>query len=105
MKLALLMLFTATARAFVGMKQPLRSRPSFSSSLSMAAAADAKVILVTGSSRGLGAAIALELGKHGQKVVVNYMSEGSTDSANTVVKQIQDAGGDAVAVMGDGACM
>jgi hypothetical protein len=33
------------------------------------------------------------------------MSEGSTDSANTVVKQIQDAGGDAVAVMGDGACM
>ena len=33
---------------------------------------DAKVCIVTGASRGLGASIALELGKAGQKVVVNY---------------------------------
>ena len=63
---------------------------------------DAKVCLVTGSSRGLGRAIAVELGKHGQKVVVNYMSPGSADSAEETVKMIKDAGGDAFAVMGDG---
>jgi hypothetical protein len=62
---------------------------------------DAKVILVTGSSRGLGKAIALELGKHGQKIVVNYVSDGSKDSAADTVKEIQAAGGDAIAIQAD----
>ncbi len=35
-------------------------------------AEDAKVCLVTGASRGIGKAIALELGKYGCKVVINY---------------------------------
>jgi NAD(P)-dependent dehydrogenase (short-subunit alcohol dehydrogenase family) len=35
-------------------------------------AEDAKVCLVTGASRGIGKAIALELGKSGCKVVINY---------------------------------
>jgi 3-oxoacyl-[acyl-carrier protein] reductase len=65
------------------------------SSLQMVAD-DAKVCLVTGASRGLGAAIALELGKQGQKVVVNYA--GSEGKALEVVEQIKAAGGDAIAV-------
>ena len=57
---------------------------------------DAKVCLVTGASRGLGAAIAIELGKAGQKVVVNYA--GSKDKAEEVVEAVKAAGGDAIAV-------
>ena len=53
----------------------------------------------TGASRGLGAAIALELGKQGQKVVVNYA--GSADKAQEVVEQVKAAGGDAIAVQAD----
>jgi len=59
-------------------------------------AEDAKVILVTGSSRGLGRAIALELGAQGQKIVVNYA--GSEDAANETVEMVKAAGGDAVAI-------
>jgi 3-oxoacyl-[acyl-carrier protein] reductase len=44
-------------------------------------AEDAKVCLVTGASRGLGRAIALELGKAGCKVVVNYAASGKKKSA------------------------
>jgi len=68
------------------------------SQLSMVAD-DAKVCLVTGASRGLGASIALELGKAGQKVVVNYA--GSADKAAEVVEAIKAAGGDAIAVQAD----
>lgn len=60
---------------------------------------DAKVCLVTGASRGLGRAIALELGKNGQKVVVNYAA--SEGPANEVVEEIKSLGGDAVAVKAD----
>jgi len=66
-----------------------------SSTLSMVAD-DAKVCLVTGASRGLGRAIALELGKQGCKVVVNYA--GSEEAANKVVEEIKESGGDAIAV-------
>lgn len=62
---------------------------------------DAKVILVTGSSRGLGKSIALDLGSHGQKVIVNYVSEGSKDSAEETVAAIKSSGGDAVAIRAD----
>lgn len=50
-----------------------------SSSITMVAE-DAKVCLVTGASRGLGRAIALELGKAGCKVVVNYAASGKKKS-------------------------
>lgn len=70
------------------------------SSLQMVAD-DAKVVLVTGSSRGLGKSIALEIGKAGQKVVINYVSDGSKESAEGVVEEIKAAGGDAVAIQAD----
>jgi NAD(P)-dependent dehydrogenase (short-subunit alcohol dehydrogenase family) len=73
---------------------------SRSSSLNMAAD-DAKVVLVTGSSRGLGRSIALDLGKAGQKVVINYVSDNSAESAAAVVEEIKSLGGDAVAIQAD----
>ncbi len=66
-----------------------------SSTLNMVAE-DAKVILVTGASRGLGRAIAVDLGKQGQKVIVNYA--GSEDAANETVEMVKAAGGDAIAI-------
>ncbi|KAL3785363.1 hypothetical protein HJC23_011046 [Cyclotella cryptica] len=60
---------------------------------------DAKVILVTGASRGLGAAIATDLGSHGHKIVVNYA--GSEAKALEVVETIKKSGGDAIAVQAD----
>jgi hypothetical protein len=62
---------------------------------------DAKVVLVTGSSRGLGKAIALEIGKYGQKVVVNYVSDGSKESAEATCEEIKSLGGDAIAIQAD----
>jgi 3-oxoacyl-[acyl-carrier protein] reductase len=58
-----------------------------------------KVAIVTGSSKGIGAAIAKTLAAHGAAVVVNYAS--SKSGANAVVEAIQGAGGRAVAVKGD----
>lgn len=73
-----------------------RRHASLSASQLRMVADDAKVCLVTGASRGLGASIALELGKAGQKVVVNYA--GSEDKALEVVEAIKAAGGDAIAI-------
>jgi 3-oxoacyl-[acyl-carrier protein] reductase len=56
-------------------------------------AAPAKVALVTGASRGIGRAIALELAQHGMRVVVNYAS--SPEAAEAVVAVIREAGGQA----------
>lgn len=86
--------------AFVAPMQRLNSVPRSASTLNMVAD-DAKVVLVTGSSRGLGKAIALEMGKAGQKVVVNYVSDGSKDAAQATCEEIKKLGGDAVAVQAD----
>lgn len=58
-----------------------------------------KVALVTGSSRGVGRAVALAYGKEGAKVVVNYTS--SDKAANEVVEAIQSMGSQAIAVKAD----
>jgi 3-oxoacyl-[acyl-carrier protein] reductase len=55
-----------------------------------------KVALVTGASKGIGAAIALELAARGAAVAVNY--SGSKSGADKVVEQIKAAGGKAIAV-------
>ena len=58
-----------------------------------------KVVLVTGGSRGIGAAVAKGAAKAGYKVAVNYVSDES--AANAVVAIIEQAGGEAFAVQGD----
>lgn len=52
-----------------------------------------QVVIVTGASRGIGKAIALELAKEGAKVVVNY--SGSESKALEVQKEIQELGSEA----------
>lgn len=58
-----------------------------------------KVAVVTGGSRGIGRAVALELSARGAAVVVNYHK--SPDAANEVVKKIEEAGGKAAAFQAD----
>ncbi|BCJ85152.1 3-oxoacyl-[acyl-carrier-protein] reductase [Effusibacillus dendaii] len=58
-----------------------------------------KVAIVTGASRGIGRAVALELAARGIKVVVNFA--GNQSAAEEVVSQIQQSGGQAIAVQGN----
>ena len=58
-----------------------------------------KVAVITGGSRGIGRAVALELAARGAAVVVNYNK--SPDAANEVVKMIEEAGGKAAAFQAD----
>jgi glucose 1-dehydrogenase len=55
--------------------------------------------LVTGASSGIGKAIAIELGRAGAQVIVNYHS--SEDGAKDTVKEIESAGGKAIAIKAD----
>ncbi|MEH2183111.1 3-oxoacyl-[acyl-carrier-protein] reductase [Nostoc sp.] len=58
-----------------------------------------KVAIVTGASRGIGRAIAIELATQGAIAVVNYAS--SSAAAEAVVTEITDAGGQAIAIQAD----
>ena len=57
------------------------------------------VAIVTGGSRGIGAATSLLLAKAGYLVVVNYVSNAA--AAKAIVTQIEKAGGKATAIQGD----
>jgi 3-oxoacyl-[acyl-carrier protein] reductase len=58
-----------------------------------------KVAIVTGGSRGIGRAIAIELASQGAIAVVNYAS--SSQAAEAVVTEITEAGGKAIAIQAD----
>lgn len=60
---------------------------------------DGKVAIVTGGSRGIGAAIAKELARNGAQVAINYQS--NTESADAVVKAIEEEGGISYAIKAD----
>ncbi|MCS7286532.1 MAG: 3-oxoacyl-[acyl-carrier-protein] reductase [Anaerolineae bacterium] len=60
---------------------------------------DGKVAIVTGSSRGIGRAIALKLASLGAKVVVNYNK--GAQAAQEVVEEIKARGGEAIAIQAD----
>ncbi len=58
-----------------------------------------KIVLVTGASRGIGRAIALELGSRGATVIVNYNS--SEKPAQEVLELIKESGGDGMVYQAD----
>ncbi|MGZ3629898.1 MAG: 3-oxoacyl-ACP reductase family protein [Ktedonobacteraceae bacterium] len=60
---------------------------------------DGAVVVITGSSRGIGRAIAEELGQSGAKVIVNYHQ--SRDAAEDVVALLEQSGSESVAIQAD----
>jgi NAD(P)-dependent dehydrogenase (short-subunit alcohol dehydrogenase family) len=61
-----------------------------------------KVALVTGSARGIGRAIALELASRGATVAINYRS--SSAEAETLSAEIQEMGAESIVIKGDVSC-
>jgi 3-oxoacyl-[acyl-carrier protein] reductase len=60
---------------------------------------DGRVALITGASRGIGAAVARLLASRGMRVVINYRS--SQGEADDLVESIKSAGGQAMAAQAD----
>lgn len=60
---------------------------------------EGKVVVITGSSTGLGEAMAIRFAKEKAKVVVNYRTK--LEEADSVMEEIKTNGGEAIAVKGD----
>jgi len=60
---------------------------------------EGRVLLVTGGSRGIGAAVCLAAASEGWRVAINYAS--NRKAAEEVARRISEAGGSAIAVEGD----
>lgn len=83
---------------FVSSSSRLAARTSTAPATTLRMLADdPKVVLITGSSRGLGRSMALEIGKYGHKIVVVYYT-GLKDEGEGVVEEVKALGGDAVAL-------
>ncbi|PBB97393.1 glucose 1-dehydrogenase [Mesorhizobium sp. WSM3862] len=61
--------------------------------------ADKKTLLVTGGSRGIGAAICRQASRAGYRVAINYVS--NQDAAGALAAELESVGGEAFAVRGD----
>jgi 3-oxoacyl-[acyl-carrier protein] reductase len=62
---------------------------------------EGKIALITGGSRGIGAAISKRLATDGAKIAITYVK--GADAAASVVKEIEGDGGKAIAIQADAA--
>ncbi len=96
---ATLIVIASTGREAVAYRSALRPTPSSLDRKPIMSKLAGKVAVVTGASKGIGAAVAKALAAEGAAVVVNYAS--SQAGAQAVVQEITAAKGKAVAVGGD----
>ncbi len=62
---------------------------------------DGKLMLITGASRGIGRAIAIEAAKNGADVILNYVSDRSKPLVDETIKKIREMGRNAIAIQAD----
>ena len=62
---------------------------------------DGKIMLITGASRGIGRAIAIEAARNGADVVLNYVSDRSKPLVEDAIRQIKSLGREAIAIKAD----
>lgn len=99
--LALVITTTTVVQGFAPQFAVASSRRHPSGTL-LYVANDAKVVFITGGSQGLGQAMAYDIAKDGQKLVINYIDlPGMKEQAEETCAEIKKLGGDAIALAGD----